>query len=150
MLLAVSFDGCVVSSDRAYDDLSTPLEPLPGALEGLRALKRAGHTLLLWSERANRALRVDWTLNPLWVKGVVPFDVVAWKRGQALEEARFRQMVTFVQDELLDVFDAIDTGLQGKPNADLFIDDKVLDLYSSGGWERLAQVYGERPTLESL
>lgn len=144
MLLAIDFDGCVVSSERAYDDIHTPLEFLPGALEGLRALKRAGHVLLLWSARANRSVRVDWTLNPLWVKGIVPFDVKSWHVNQPLEEARYQQMLEFVERHLDGVFDAIDQGKQGKPVVDLFFDEKALAPYESGGWERIAEVYGAR------
>ncbi len=58
-------------------------------------------------------------------------------------------MVDFVNWQLPGVFDAIDEGDQGKPLADLFIDDKVLNIVHAGGplssgWNWVARTYGEK------
>jgi hypothetical protein len=132
VIICVDFDGTVVRDDRAYDDLETPLELVEGAEEALRALKLAGHTLILSSGRANRSLREDWRLNPLWRDKLVPFDELRWRRNRQTNQDRFEQMVVFVEESLPGVFDSIDEGEQGKPSADLFIDDRAVRL--GGGW----------------
>ena len=124
MIIAVDFDGTIVSDDAEYDDITTPLQFLPGAREGLLALKKARHTLLLWSARSNLALRHNWRLNPLWVRG--PFDAERWKKNRPLQEARYKQMCDFIAKELPSVFAYIDDGTQGKPLCDLFLDDKAV------------------------
>ena len=42
MRVGIDFDGTVVSQDRPYADVVSPLEFVPGAKEGLLALKAAG------------------------------------------------------------------------------------------------------------
>lgn len=141
------FDGTVVRQERAYDDVATPLEFVDGAEEALRALKRAGHVLLLWSARASRALLIDPTLDPLVRAGVKVVNMKQWKRSQGINVARHRQMLAFVAERLPGVFDAIDDGAAGKPTVDRFIDDKALQLgaaYGGLGWWTVAEMYGAR------
>lgn len=146
MLIAVDFDGTLVSQGRAYSDVTTPLQLLPGAKDGLLALRRAGHALLLWSGRASAALRLDPSLSP-WVRsGYRQLDRERWERDRAVHEARYQQMLAFVEAELPDLFDAIDDGTGGKPDCDLFIDDKALRLGHGATaltWGDIAHVYGE-------
>lgn len=148
MRIALDFDGTLVEDDHAYDDLKTPLRLKPGARDALRALKAAGHVLLLHSARSNRALWEDWQLNPLWRDGLVRFDVTFWERNKELNLARYSQMVTFVERELDGLIDAIDDGRQGKPMVDLFIDDRAI-AYGNGakclGWSAIAERFGDRP-----
>lgn len=145
MVLAIDFDGTVVLQDRAYDDLETPLELVPGAEQALHELKRAGHILLLWSARANRALLVDPLLDPLVRAGVRRVDIAQWRRSQGLHIARYRQMLDFVAMHLPGVFDAVDDGASGKPNVDRFVDDRSLRPGRGVGgvtWPEIAELFG--------
>jgi len=144
MYIGIDFDGTIVSDDHAYEDLNTPLTFKPGAKEALLALKAAGHFLLLWSARASRAHLEDPTLDPFVRAGVRPLNALRWTERLPLQQARFDQMVTFIERELPGVF-VIDDGLVGKPSVDLFIDDRALRLGESGrgvGWHWIATVYG--------
>jgi hypothetical protein len=147
VILGIDFDGTVVVQDgRAYDDIKTPPRLLPGAREALKALKRAGHVLLLYSARANRALIEDPDLDPLVRAGVRRVDMVAWRRSRELNRARYGQMLAFIAAELPGIFDAVDDGHQGKPCVDLFIDDRALKFQN---WRGIAQVYGERANVRT-
>ena len=131
---------------RRYDDTDSPLEFLPGAREGLLSLKKAGHTLLLWSARMSAALLIDPTLDPLVRAKVRRIDRDAWERSQPLNQARCQQMLDFVDQHLAGVFAAIDDGAGGKPQVDVFIDDKALRPgYGPGAmaWSRIAFLYGQ-------
>lgn len=147
MIIASDFDDSIVSqAGRDYEDVETPLRFMPGAKKALLSLKRAGHTLLLYSGRANRALRVDPNLNPLVRAGVKRINREWWEANQPVNEARYQQMLRFVDEELPGVFDAVDDGQQGKPSADIYIDDKALRLghgADSVGWQTVAHRYGE-------
>lgn len=145
MIVCVDFDDTVVEdSGRDYSDVTTPLKLKADAIHGLRALKRAGHVLLLYSARANRSLRFGADLDPLVRAGVRKAGPI--ERERAVHEARYEQMVRFAHVELKDIFDAIDDGQQGKPVADLYIDDKALRLghgTTSVGWNTVAAIYGD-------
>jgi hypothetical protein len=150
MLIAVDFDGTVVNADRPYADVTTPLVFMPGAKEALLALKRAGHTLLLWSARSNRALLYTPEWDPLVRKGVRKPHLPKWAGTRELNWARYFQMLRFLDTALPGVFAAVDDGLQGKPLADLFIDDRALR-YGFGadavGWQSISLLYGQPPPL---
>lgn len=140
MKIAVDFDGTLVDDGHAYDDLVTPLRLMPGAREALQRLREAGHVLVLVSGRANRALRVDWRLNPLWVSGAVPFRADAWAACRSLNEARYQQMLAFVDAELPGLFHAVDDGGQGKVSADVYFDDRARPYRGAAGldWPQFA------------
>lgn len=145
MILAIDFDGTVCRQDRPYDDVETPLEFIDGAERALRALKRAGHVLLLWSARSSRDLLVDPMLDPLVRAGVRRIDMDQWRRSQPLNIARHRQMIEFVATRLPGVFDAIDDGASGKPHADRFIDDRSLRPGRGMGgvsWFDISEMFG--------
>lgn len=146
MVLAIDFDGTVVSQARAYEDLETPLQFLPGARHALLSLKKAGHLLVLWSARSSPALLVNPLLDPLVRVGVKTVDLERWDDMLPVHRARQRQMLDFVGRELPGVFAAIDDGAAGKlPGVDLFIDDRVLRLgQGTGGfgWDAVADMYG--------
>ena len=142
MIIAIDFDNTVVEQDGRYDDLETPLRLKPMARPALMALKSAGHILLLYSARANQALLGSPTSDPLHRAGVVNRE--QRPESEALNRARYEQMVEFVNRKLPKIFDAIDDGLQGKPNADLFIDDKAITFGPLGlNWGQIAARYGE-------
>jgi hypothetical protein len=127
VIVCVDFDGTIVVQDgRRYDDVESPLEFVPGAKRALLALKAAGHALVLWSARASLALRHDPAADPLVRAGVRDVNHAAWRASRALNEARYQQMLAFVDAHLPRVFDAIDDGTMGKPLCDLFIDDKAI------------------------
>ena len=143
MIFAIDFDNTVVEQDGAYSDLETPLRLKPGAMAGLTSLKAAGHILLLYSARANRALVGEHPeVDPLHRAGCV--NRMQRHGSLCLNTARYQQMVAFVEEKLPGIFDAIDDGMQGKPNADLFIDDKAITFGPLGmNWQQIAGRYGE-------
>ena len=141
MKIAIDFDGTLVDDKHPYDDLETPLRLLPGALDALQAMKRAGHVLIVWSGRANRSIREDWRLDPIKRTGMTPQGLEFWKKNQGLNEARYQQMQDFISAELGGLIDAVDDGRQGKPGADVFIDDRALNVDT--GWGRIAAALGE-------
>ena len=151
--IAIDFDGTIVSQDRPYDDVTTPLEflvdPVTGysSRDGLLALKAAGHLLVLSSCRANRALTVDQHLDPLVRAGKRPADP-DWERRRGLNQRRLQQMLDFVDAELPGVFDAIDDGTVGKITADMFLDDRAIRMIRGPGalrWDEVARLWGEQP-----
>ena len=145
MIIALDFDGTLVREDD-YADTAKPLRFLPGAKEALVALKRAGHTLVLWSARSNRALLYTPSWDPLVRAGVRKVNLARWRAERPVHQARYRQMLAFVEQELAGIIDAVDDGLQGKPTADLFIDNRALR-YGFGadalGWRAIAALYGQ-------
>lgn len=147
MIIAVDFDDTIVSqAGRSYDDVTTPLQFMPGAREALTSLKRAGHVLLLYSGRSNRSGRIDPDLDPMVRAGLRRVDRGHWEENRKINEARYQQMVRFAYDELPGIFDVIDDGQQGKPYADLFIDDRALSFGRgplSMRWDTIARVHGE-------
>ncbi len=138
MIIAIDFDGTIVSQDGPYDAAAP--EFLPGAKDALLALQRAGHRLLLWSARANLANRENWRRNPLWTE-----EPPGWENDRELNEQRYQVMCRFVASELPGVFAAVDDGRQGKPvGVDLFIDDKAIGLGPLGlEWKQIAYRLGE-------
>jgi len=150
MLIAVDFDGTIVRQDRPYADTTTPLAFLPGAREGLLALRRAGHTLILYSARTNRALLYTPEHDPLVRAGVRKVNLARWEAERPIHWARYFQMRRFVEAYLPGVFAVVDDGLQGKPTADLFIDDRALRYgfgHDAVGWNGIALSYGQPPPL---
>lgn len=145
MIIALDFDGTLVR-ENAYADTAKPLRFLPGAKEALVALKRAGHTLILWSARSNRALLYTPSWDPLVRAGIRKVNLARWRAERPVHQARYRQMLAFVERELTGIIDAVDDGLQGKPTADLFIDNRALR-YGFGadalGWRGIAALYGQ-------
>lgn len=144
MIIAVDFDGTVVSDDRPYNDLETPLEFMPGAKEALTSIKAAGHILLLYSARNNGVLiGDDPSVDPLHRAGVRRRTQTPENRQ--LNIARYEQMVNFVNEELPGIFDAIDDGKQGKPSAHVYIDDKAISYapYQGWDWKTIAGIYGD-------
>ena len=147
MLIAIDFDGTVVSmAGRSYSDVTSPLQFVPGARAGLASLRKAGHVLLLYSARANRALLEDPALDPMVRSGARKVHTKTWDTDRDLNRARYQQMIDFVERELPGVFAAIDDGRQGKPCADLFIDDRGMR-YGNGptalSWQGIGRIYGE-------
>lgn len=143
MLIAVDFDGVIVRKGRPFADVMTPLQFMPYAKEGLQSLKAAGHTLLLYSARSNRALLYTPEWDPLVRAGVKRPHEATWMQSSSLHWARYQQMLKFVAEQLPGLIDAIDDGLQGKPLADLFIDDRAAEFgLGARGWQELAHLYG--------
>lgn len=147
MVLAIDFDATVVVQEgRSYEDVTTPLQFMPYAKQALTALKQAGHVLLLYSARANRALLEDPEYDPLVRAGKRKVDAEAWRRSQKINLQRYKQMVEFVHRELPGIFDAVDDGRQGKPCVDLFIDDRAVKFgfgATAFSWPWIARMYGE-------
>jgi hypothetical protein len=144
VILALDFDGTLVESV-PFADVTTPLRLHPGAREALQSLRRAGHIIVVYSARANRALRVSPHLDPLVRLGLRRVDTVQWLTAQPLHQARYEQMLRFCDRELRGLVDAVDDGEQGKPVADVYVDDRALR-YGHGHdgnlWSDLALHYG--------
>lgn len=146
MIIAIDFDSTLVDEwGRRFDDVTSPFKLMSGARKALQSMKAAGHVVLVYSARANRALREDPMLDPLARIGAVKVDIVQWTKEQPLHKARYRQMVQFCETSLKGLVDAVDDGRQGKPAADLFIDDRALRF--GGGvdghsWFDIARQFG--------
>jgi len=144
VILAVDFDGTCV--ERQGPDPQQPLRLRPGAKRALQALRAAGHVLFLSSSRANRSLREDPHLDPLVTAGARPLDRAAWQRQRAVHEQRYQQMREFVQAQLPGLFAAIDDGRQGKPLADLYLDDRGVRVGAGAlgalDWQEIAETWG--------
>jgi len=148
MVIAIDFDGTLVQQDgRDYEDVTTPLDLMPGAREALQSLKQAGHMLLLLSARANQALLENPDLDPLVKAGVRKIDRGRWEKSRPVQWARYAQMLRFVESDLPGIFDAIDDGKAGKPwGVDLFIDDRAMKYgwgAQSNTWPAIARAYGD-------
>ena len=141
LVIAVDFDGTIVRDDLPQGQL----ELMPGAKEALHALKEAGNILLLYSARSNRGARFAAELDPLNIR--LGYDPKKWGQRASWFRQAYQEMVDFVERELPGVFDAIDDGRQGKPTADIFIDDRAFSvtpsLFQSGvGWEKVRERFG--------
>ena len=125
MTFAIDFDGTIVEWMPFHK--RDPLKLNRYAKEGLTALKEAGHTLILYSCRANR-----------W--GLYATD----NNDHDLSVFKYRQMVEFVERELPSLFDRIDDGAQGKVIADRYIDDHAVTFGPRGmNWFDVAERWGE-------
>ena len=146
MIFAIDFDGVVVDeTTRTFADVTTPLRFQAGAREGLRRLKAARHTLVIYSARTNRALLYSPDWDPLVRAGVRLVDRRRWEAERPLHWARYFQMRRFVEVELPGVIDVIDDGLQGKPLADAYIDNRAVGFGPAPegvDWRELAARYG--------
>jgi hypothetical protein len=143
MDIAIDFDRTLVL-ETPYES-TAPLQLVDGARFALQSLRAADHVLLLWSARANLALLEDPMLDPLVRAGVRRVNLRQWKLKQPVHQRRYQQMLDFVKAELTDLFHAIDDGKAGKPQVDLFIDDRALRLghgLSSVTWFDIARSYG--------
>lgn len=144
LVIAVDYDGTLT---QLGGDPLVAQPWLPGAIDGLLALKRAGHTLILWSARANRALLLDPQNDALVRAGKRAVDQPRWAAAVPTHSARLQAMIRRVRIELPGVFDAIDLGHAGKPDVDLFIDDKAWGADFSlpaaeRTWAHIARVHG--------
>lgn len=147
MIICVDFDDTIVVQDgRAYEDVDTPLQFVPNAKLGLLALRAAGHVLVLYSVRANRSLREDPSFDPMVRAAIKRMDLEAWPSAQLINEARYQQMLQFVDDQLSGIFAVVDDGIQGKPAADMYIDDKAVN-FGEGlhgtDWGAIIGTYGD-------
>ncbi len=133
MIIAVDFDDCVAY--RAGPDLLL----VRGAKEALRSLKQAGHVLLLWSDRTNRARHGDATLDPLVRSGDTQ-DAQTMETRAAWAEADL-EMRSFVDEQLPGIFDAVDDGQQGAPCVDLYLGGRKYVQVTS--WRDIAGLYGD-------
>lgn len=138
MIIAVDYDGTVVEDGAPLD----PPKVRAGAKAALVALRRAGHVLVLFSCRSNAAHRLNWRLNPLWTEAIIPFDEADWERQREIWEAMHQLMIKHVEEELPGVFHVVDQGLQGKPVADVYLDDRAFRM-SRRSWPEVAMLYGE-------
>lgn len=112
--LAVDFDGTIVEA-------RDPLQLRPGAADGLKVLKAAGNTLILWSARCTPVPAGSHDPNEeaeFYKSGHVP-------ERQIAQWARFVEMRDFLKGTgLWDLFDEVWQS-PGKPHADFFLEDRV-------------------------
>lgn len=144
MLICIDYDGTLVRDDRPYDDVTTPPEWIDGAKEAVLSLRRAGHTLLLFSARTNRSLLYSVSWDPLVAAGLRR-AVEPSPEARAIHWARYFQMCAFLDAEVPGVF-VIDDGTQGKPLYDLLIDDRAVAFSPRGTngytWTMIRELHG--------
>jgi hypothetical protein len=140
MIIAIDFDGTIVSDAQPYDDTTTPLRFLPGAKSALLRMKAAGHVLILFSGRASPWLRDASVIDPLVAAGVRKAHKATAERSRQINQARYDQMLAFVKKELPGVF-ALVWEHSGKPGADVFIDDRAAP-FNEDGWRGMVDLYG--------
>lgn len=154
MIFCIDFDGVVVEEvGRAFADTTTPLRFRPGAAAGLARLKAAGHTLVLWSARCNRALLFTPEHDPLVRAGKRRIDLRRWEAERPIHWARYFQMRRFLDLYLPGVFDVVDDGVQGKPLADVYIDNNCRRFGTAPDeldWRAVVDLYGVAPEVRAL
>ena len=109
MRICVDLDG-VVCRLRALGQQYAELEPVPGAVEKLRALKAAGHYLILCTARHMKTCEGN-VGKVIARQGAVTLHWLA-QRGIEYDELHF-----------------------GKPHADVYLDDNAVRFES---WEKIA------------
>ena len=147
MIIAVKYESIVEENGLRHADTSTAPRLRAGALDALRALKRAGHVLVLTSPRANLALRSDPMLDPLVAAGVQPFDRGQWQRSRPIHQARYEEMRRMEQTVLGGLFAAVDDGRQGPIAADMTIDPHAVRMghgaHGAKAWSEIAATWGD-------
>lgn len=107
MVIAVDFDGTISAS--RYPDVG---EAMPGAIEGMQALKKLGCYLILWTCRTGKPLE----------------DALIWLNSVGIEVDRVN---TQEPGRLLQY------GYTRKVDADLYVDDKVVGGFP--GWKAVEE-----------
>ena len=129
LTFGIDWDGTIVQD-------SYPPMFRPGALQALRALKAAGHHLVLHSSRCNQ-------MDP----GPTVDEEIAnfYRTGQVsdrVEEqwARFIEMRSFAQGAgIWELFDEVHQA-PGKPICDIYLDDKA----ETPDWAIIIRQFGQR------
>lgn len=118
MIIAIDFDGTVV--EHQFPEIG---DPLPGAIETLKALQTAGHTLIIWTYRELQQFTDVYS----WITEHVDIDEdrLAVNRTDPREMAALRKQDIrphrILCDHSLEVY------------ADLYIDDRNLGGFP--GWD---------------
>lgn len=119
MIIACDFDGTIV--EHAYPRIG---EPLPGAFTVLKALKEAGHKLILWTCREDDGYKIHRRFLTDAVKfceeNGVTFDAI----NETISDQDFRH-----QDMK-----------RRKPYAHYYIDDAIVGGFV--GWANIAKHFG--------
>lgn len=129
LVIAVDFDGTLVADRR-------PLTFRPGAREGLLAMKKAGHHLILFTARAtplDEGPELANEVERFYAYGEIPVAAEAqWRR--------FNEMRSFLQQ--VGMWSAFDEVWQspGKPHADIFVDDR----FQTPDWLSIIREFGVR------
>lgn len=117
MNIAVDFDGVIHGYSRGWQDGTIYDPPVPGAREGLTALRAAGHKITIFSSRLERRV------SPV---------------GQVAQESQL--------DEVRDWLDRYaipyDTIASGKPIAHAYLDDRAYRFRGDWG-ESVAELTAE-------
>jgi hypothetical protein len=137
MIFLVEFDNTIIDSCRSYDDLDSAAQFLPYAKQALSYLKNKGHTLILFSARANKSRREVMSLDPLYDDTCV---ITKWVELRPVYESRYQQMLAFVEQHLPGIFDHIDDGTQGKPIYDVSIDG-ASPFWTYDAWLRIMRMF---------
>lgn len=144
MIIGIDFDNTIVEQKSAYEDYTTPLVFMQDAKAAVLALKKAGHTLVLWSARASPNL-IDHPaasgviLDPEFKRPSMSTFAARLK----VNRGRYEQMLSFVRKEFPGVFSMVTSD---KHAIQVFIDDKAMRLGpgpSGLTWKEIAHMYGE-------
>lgn len=118
MILAIDFDGTLVT--HSFPQVG---EPLQYAVEVVKALKAAGHKLILWTAREDE---VPARPNKNYLT-----DAVEWCTSQGLE-------FDSINEPLLQHDWREEKTLKRKPHVDWFIDDRNVGGFL--GWEEIGRL----------
>lgn len=123
MKLAFDFDGTLVALNPTQGD-PTPGDWLPGAVDAIRSILDARHSIVIYSVRNNP--------NPF--PGAQPADRERW----------WNAMVAKIRSEFASEVDAgrieIDDGKHGKPFASHYFDDRAISMGNGPGQRDLSWV----------
>lgn len=113
LILSIDFDGTIV--EHKFPKIG---KPLPGAIETLKELKKAGHQLILWTCREDQGHKID----KQYLREAVEF---CKKEGVEFDA---------VNESLPDDFRP-DGVLKRKPFAHYYIDDAIIGGFP--GWDEI-------------
>lgn len=140
MIISIDYDGCVVEEV----GLGTPHALRDGAADGLRALKESEHVLILHSVRCSAPINDEIVCGRLYPGGKIPTGL---PRSVAESIRYFEEMRSFLRSQNLwtveegGVFDLV-WRLPGKPYADVYADDRAINMRAKDAWRSLAFVLG--------
>jgi predicted metallo-beta-lactamase superfamily hydrolase len=108
MNIYIDFDHTISPNGYTYKPQSMELPPIEGAVEAIQGIKAQGHTIIIFSCRANK-------------------DVV----GDDIVELKTKEMTDYLKKHFI----PYDSVYKEKPNYDIVIDDKAIGF--NNNWKEI-------------